>query len=68
MENLTLAKNYRHSFYVVLFLNLGSPSLKKKISIIEDSPKYLHKRLWDPHIGASTDQTLDLCPSNSSFH
>lgn len=46
----------------------GLSFLKKKISIIEDSPKYLHKRLWDPHIGASTDQTLDLCPSNSSFH
>lgn len=42
--------------------------LKKKLSLIEDSPKYLHKRLWRPYIGVSTDQTLDLCPSNSSFH
>lgn len=68
MENPIFAKNCRHSFYVVLFLNVGLSFLKKKLSLIEDSPKYLHKRLWSPYIGVSTDQTLDLCPSNSSFH
>lgn len=66
MEDPIFPQNYIHSMWFYYWM-LGFPS-EKKLSIIEASPKYLHKRLWCSHIGVSTDQILDLCPSNSSFY